>query len=363
MTKGILDIVCGGQFGSEGKGAVGAWLASNTDCKVAVRVAGPNAGHSAIDPRTGTKWALRQIPVAAVVDYELQIVIGAGSEVDENVLADEIERLEAGGVPVLERLHIDRSATLLTNDHIAQEQVVKMGGNLTDRLGSTAKGIGAARADRVWRSAQTWGEVSDHADLVPVRGVDTVALLRKALADGDRVMLEGTQGYGLGLHTEHYPKCTSSDCRAVDFAAMAGITPWTDAGTVNNWVVLRTYPIRVAGNSGSLKNETSWKQLGLASGGYIGEEKTTVTQKVRRVGGWDPDLAREAVEANGGASAQVALTFFDYLYPELAGASSPKDLTTEQVRHVWAIEHQIGTAIQLLGTGPDTAIWLGNCAA
>lgn len=355
MEKGTLDIVVGGQFGSEGKGAVGAWLARNTDTEVAVRVAGPNAGHSAVDDK-GVKWALRQIPVAAVVNHHLDIVLGAGSEIDENVLADEIQRLEAAGIPVTDRLYIDRSATVLTPSHIAQES----GGDINARLGSTAKGIGAARADRIWRQAETWG-VEDHADaLVRVGGVDTVKFLRSSLAIGLRVMLEGTQGYGLGLHTQNYPKCTSSDCRAVDFAAMAGVSPWADAGTTNAWVVLRTYPIRVAGNSGELHGELEWDTLSQISRGHIKPELTTVTQKTRRIGAWDPELAHEAIQANGGDSARVALTFFDYWYPELAGLTYPEALTPEHRVQIEIVQNEINSEVELLGTGPDTMIFLGT---
>lgn len=357
--KGRLDIVVGGQFGSEGKGAIGAWLAKNVNTAAAVRVAGPNAGHSAVDAE-GRKWALRQIPVAAVVDHELLIVLGAGSEIDEAVLLHEITELEKGGIPVRDRLCIDSSATVITPDHIAQEAQ----GGINGRLGSTAKGIGAARADRIWRQATVWGSDrylrdDDSPGIVEVGGIDTAALLRNTLRRGGNVMLEGTQGYGLGLHTEYYPQCTSSDCRAVDFAAMAGITPWADAGQVNTWVVLRTFPIRVAGNSGPLRNETSWDALANRTGGYIRPEKTTVTQKTRRVGGWDSTLARAAIEANGGGdNVRIALTFFDYWFPALAGATSADALGPVHRNEIYSLQNELDAEISVLGTGPDTAIVL-----
>lgn len=354
MTKGTLDIVVGGQFGSEGKGAIGGWLAKNRPLAAAIRVAGPNAGHSALDTQ-GRKWALRQIPVAAVANLDCDVIIGAGSEIDESVLADEVRRLEEAGIPILDRLYVDRSATLLTSEHIKQETTE----NINGRLGSTAKGIGAARSDRIWRQAATWG---DHVDEglygVPIAGVDTVARIRNILDWGGRVMLEGTQGFGLGLHTDYYPQCTSSDCRAVDFAAMAGVTPWTDADVTNIWVVLRTHPIRVAGNSGPLKNETTWDALSARSGGYIGPEKTTVTQKVRRVGDWDPQLAEAAVLANGGSQARVALTFFDYWFPALAGATERSALTPMHWDEIHRVEHEVGAKVTLVGTGPDSGILL-----
>lgn len=356
--QGILDIVVGGQFGSEGKGAVGAHLAKGR-CDIAVRVAGPNAGHSAYDAQ-GRKWALRQIPVAAVVNLGLDIVLGAGSEIDPTVLADEVRSLEAAGIPILDRLHIDRHATVIRPEHIEAEG--GYGGELTQRLGSTGKGIGAARSDRIWRKAEVWGEGR------PIPGIDfcsmgwgtdTAAMLRSQLRRGARVMLEGTQGYGLGLHTEFYPQCTSSDCRAVDFAAMAGITPWADCRVVNTWIATRTYPIRVAGNSGPLGGETSWAKLSEATGGYIQPEKTTVTQVERRVGEFDSELVRAAVDANGGGDgALIALTFFDYWYPELAGETSTKALGQAHRDRIRVIEESVHAPVRLVGTGPDSMIEL-----
>ena len=62
---GKLQVVVGGQFGSEAKGAVAAHLAAKEDDLFAVRVAGPNAGHTVIG-NDGREWKLQQIPVAAV---------------------------------------------------------------------------------------------------------------------------------------------------------------------------------------------------------------------------------------------------------------------------------------------------------
>ena len=76
---GKLQVIVGGQAGSEAKGHVAAQLASpelTPEGLAAVRVAGPNAGHSAVDA-TGRKWALRQIPVAAVIKVLLSAKLQA----------------------------------------------------------------------------------------------------------------------------------------------------------------------------------------------------------------------------------------------------------------------------------------------
>jgi adenylosuccinate synthase len=244
-------------------------------------------------------------------------------------------------------LHIDPQATLQTKEHQRTEQLA----GITERLGSTAKGIGAARSARIWREAELYGE----------RGAflgNTAHIMRDQLQLGNTVIIEGTQGYGLGLHAGHYPQCTSSDCRALDFLAMAGISPWdpaVDKFTV--WVTARVNPIRVAGNSGQLLGETTWEQLGLA------EEHTTVTKKVRRVGEWDPDLIREAVQANGGAPVvKIALTMVDHLEPEIEGLTGPYELDEmpETVQDlVRQVERDANAPVGLIGTSDRTMITLG----
>jgi adenylosuccinate synthase len=345
-----LDVVVGGFFGSESKGHVTADLAlrrlDEGNQVVAVRVAGHNAGHTAYDNQ-GREWALRTIPAAAVADPRVELVLAAGSEIDPRVLVTEIEMLEDAGISIRERLTIDPSATWLEQAHIDQENAAQM----HEKSGSTAKGVGAARAARALRTARLvadWPELDTHAKIT-----HTGVFLRTLLA-GDKVavLLEGTQGYGLGLHTRHYPLVTSSDCRSIDFLAMAGIDP-TAADEYNVWVTLRPYPIRVAGPSGELKGETSFEALGQP------DEYTTVTKKKRRVGEWDPELAIEAIEANGGPRAcRVAMSMVDKVHPEVAGVTNSRDLSDASLDWIAAREKELGTTIQWAGTGPNSSVWL-----
>lgn len=342
MTK--LTVVVGGQYGSEGKGAISAHLTRGYwKNGVAIRVAGPNAGHTAYDD-DNREWKLRAVPVAAVVSRTCQLHIAAGSEVDLEVLADEINALDAAGHDVSSRLTIHPSATVLEPVHRSMESV----SGLVGRIGSTGKGIGAARAARIMRESSTVGESVSlrrfMADCGPfdLRGVG-------------RVLIEGTQGYGLGLHTSNYPKVTSSDCRAIDFLGMAGISPWDNQITnLKVVVVARMYPIRVAGNSGPMKGETSWEKLGLP------EERTTVTNKVRRVGEWDPELLDEAITANGGGGwntdVQIALTMMDQRFPEVRGMTDPTKLPDQVAEYVRDIQDEYETDVCYLGTSPTTVM-------
>lgn len=384
MTK--LQVVVGGQAGSEGKGAIAAHLASKHEDGMAVRVAGPNAGHTVIglcppgctesrihdseswkDPQGHPvpaglhrldqhPWRLRQVPVAAVSNRQSVLCIAAGSEVDPNVLLGEIKDLDVAGYRVSSRLWVDPTATVIDHSHYQAERDA----NLVKSIGSTGKGIGAARADRAMRSATLAHEWASTFNC-PFRCSTPVADLASAhLAYGGEVLIEGTQGYLLGQHAGHYPKCTSSDCTAIDFLSMAGLSPWlVQPEDLEIWVVFRPYPIRVAGDSGPLNFETTWENLGLPV------ELTTVTRKPRRVGLWDPRAARAAMYANGFSEhrrgpVRVALTMADQMVPTCSGLTSLEGIdqpTADAIgRLVSTKSHDLGQLVSLLGTGPATVV-------
>jgi adenylosuccinate synthase len=349
MTRGTIQVIAGGQYGSEAKGAVAGYLAAQQDRMLAIRVAGPNAGHSVVDPVTGTKYALRQIPAAAVTNPGALLCIAAGSEIDPYVLHEEIAWLEHGGIRVKERLLIDPAATWLTQDHKDRETTA----GIVGRIGSTGKGIGAARAARIMREARIVDQHrSEFEQYGQVGSVGEAA--RTALRDDTLVQIEGTQGYGLGLHGQHYPKCTSSDCTALDFLQMARVNPW-EADQLQVWLVFRPYPIRVAGNSGYLYGETSWEKLGLPP------EMTTVTKKIRRVGLWDGGLAHAAVEANGGSRVVwPVLTMADQIDPALAGATDTDAVFGSDLlgQFLKIFEADVGMEPCMVTTSDRTCVWL-----
>jgi adenylosuccinate synthase len=333
-----LMVVVGGQYGSEAKGAVTARLAADSASPLVVRVGGPNAGHTVVD--RGREWKLRHVPVG-FVNPRAMLALAAGSEINAEVLYSEINALEDAGYEIANRLHVDPQATLLENSHIEQEE----GSTLNKRLGSTAKGVGAARADRVWRTANLVGGLH-----LPT---DVSRLIEDWHTTGHDVIIEGTQGYGLGLHAGKYPFCTSGDARAIDMMAQAGVSPWTwPAERLQIWIVFRVRPIRVAGNSGPLRNETSWGDLGLP------EEFTTVTKRVRRVGEWDPELAWDALLGNGAPSPsiRVAMTMLDHLFPEVAGVSVEDGLSSHSRTWLHIRAKELGLPIDMVGTGPATQV-------
>jgi adenylosuccinate synthase len=343
-----LSVVVGGQYGSEGKGAIAGHLTKPQQRPVVcIRVGGPNAGHTVTGPGPdgpNHPWRLRTIPVAAVSNPAATLVIAAGSEIDIAVLEAEANQLEEYGHSVWNRLIIDDQATVLEPRHIETESNMA----LHEKIGSTGKGIGAARADRLLRTARTWADFPEHHR---TRAMPTDIISLASLAEGAHVVVEGTQGYGLGLHAGHYPQCTSNNARAIDFLAMAGVSPWSEVvDEFRVYVVARVNPIRVAGNSGPLTGETTWEALGLEP------ELTTVTRKVRRVGAWDPDLVGDAVQANGGMPyTRLCLTMLDHAVPEVAGwVGSLESLPKAAQEWIKRAEEDAGVPVALVGTGPDT---------
>ena len=361
-------VVAGAQFGSEGKGHVAAQLIQRGQ-RVAhpvlnVRVAGPNAGHTVVD-RDGRAFALRTVPVGAALD-PCRCAIAPGSEIELAVMRQEVEDLRAAGHRV--DMVIAAEATVLTDEHKQAE----VGAGMARRLGSTAKGVGACRSDRVWRTATRFGDSPDAVALAEELGIevieDWVAYMDDYLDHVPQtIVVEGTQGYGLGLHAGHYPQCTSSDTRGIDFLAMAGAAPWH--ARVRDFRIMlatRVHPIRVAGNSGPLEGETTWGELGLP------EERTTVTHKVRRVGQFNPEAVNRAIHANGGApTVEIALTMVDQVLPQIAGANgdsadwahaqseSPEGaaVVTALFEYLTRVRATLDAPITMMTTSPSTALY------
>ncbi len=385
-----IDVVVGGQYGSEAKGHATAQIikskldTANEFPVLNIRVAGPNAGHTVYAPvdvsflqysggETTVKmlpFAFRQLPVGIVENADLVYCgIAAGSEVELSVLLAEVALVKSHGLwPEHRVMIVDPEATLVFDrDHTRESDL-----DMVDRIGSTGKGVGSARSSRIMRTPGR--RIKDNPDAIRAlhdAGVIVQSLDRlysidpELLADEDvqyQIVIEGTQGYGLGLHAGSYPQTTSSDCRAIDFLAMAGVSPWAcdDHGGITTWVVVRPFPIRVAGNSGPLKGETTWEALSLP------EERTTVTKKVRRVGTWDTGLAQAAVRANGGGfphtrnNVVLVLTMADQYAPGVAGATMPSALYHNRGLQYFIeqIQTETGAMVDLVTTGPHTAVWL-----
>ena len=319
-----VTVVVGGQFGSEGKGKVAHFLAKQSRAAIAVRVGGSNAGHTAYDA-DGCKQTFRHLPTAALLP-DVLCVLGPGCLIDPDVLHAEIDRIRLAP----ERLRIDPMAFVITEAHRDREAAC----GLSERVGSTASGTGAALVERIERVS---GDhlAGGHPFLRRFTTTPARDMLRQALDLGERVIVEGTQGFGLSnLQSPYYPKATSRDTTAATFVAEAGLSPLDVDDVV---LVIRACPIRVAGDSGPLPKETTWEDVGRLSGQTDLVEKTTVTGRTRRVAYFDASVVRAAVTAN--APTTVVLNHVDYFGPK-----------AEEVVH--EVEALIGRHVDWLGISP-----------
>jgi adenylosuccinate synthase len=330
-----VTVVVGGQFGSEGKGKVAHFLAREEGARFAIRVGGPNSGHTVID-ESGSPLVLRQLPTAALIPNVVAI-LPAGSYINLQVFAREISLLGLGP----DRVWIHPSACVITESHMAAERT----NNLNARIGSTETGIGAAVRARTWRH----GDVllaRDCCDLLPFVN-DYVTSLRNCLRKGERVLVEGTQGFGLSvLHSPFYPYATSRDTTAAGFISEAGLSPLDVDEVV---LVLRSFPIRVAGNSGPLPEETSWEHVSTTSGAKRSLiEFTSVTQRIRRVARFNAEIVKQAIAYN--APTHIVLNHVDYID---ANCASQTFLTKRADDFVTSVEATIERQISYVGTGPN----------
>lgn len=331
-----VSVVVGGQFGSEGKGKVALEIVRRTKEPVTVvRVGGPNSGHTGYS-RSEEKIALLQLP-AGCIDRDVNVVFPAGSYIDIDILFSEIKALEYP----LERIKISQYARLITSEHKAWEREA----GLVGAIGSTGSGVGGAVMASVAREAKNFDLISleaGHSEPLQKFICDTSEFLRGQLKIGNRVVVEGTQGFGLSLlEGGYWPKATSRSTTAAAALSEAGLSPM-DVDDIT--MVLRSYPIRVGGDSGPLFNETTWEEIAKNAGMSIDiKEYTTVTKKLRRVGHFDPDLVRRALDVN--APTRLVLNHLDYVACE-GDLAKP---TSELVKFIRNIENQINREIDWYG--------------
>lgn len=337
-----LWVVVGGQYGSEGKGKVSAFIARQENIDVCVRCGGPNSGHSFVD-EMGRTIVLRQLSTG-YVNPRTRLLIPAGAQIDPTVLRQEIDslRLPPG------RIGIDRNAFVIEEKDREEEQRL----HLRERLSSTLCGVGAAQARRVLRSedARLAKDVIAEHSWLREYITDVSDEVNAALDQNRKVLIEGTQGFGLSIyHSEYYPKTTSRDTTAAGFLSEVGVSPRLVTEVV---VVFRTFPIRVAGEqAGPLKDEITWDQLQRESGyPHSIEERTTVTNKVRRIARFDFDLAKKAVNIN--RPTKLALNGLDYLDYGDWGARTCEALSDRSLKFLNLLKTHTGMPVDYVGVGP-----------
>jgi adenylosuccinate synthase len=331
-------IVVGGQYGSEGKGKVTALLASQSNSPYIVRCGGPNSGHTVTIG--GENVVLRQVP-SCMDPQKATFCVSAGCAVDEGILLRELDMLKIKK----EQIIVDPRAVIVTEQDREAECLE------LNEIASTCSGTGAALVRRMSRRADV-GLAIDSSLLRARCRIETVAKLIHDVTDrGGDVIIEGTQGFALSLlHGPEYPFVTARDTTAAGFAMEVGLSP----RAVDNIVmVVRTFPIRVGGNSGPFAGELSWDEVRVTSGApEVIREYTSVTKRLRRVARFDINAVKLACDYNRPTS--LAVMGFDRIDYANTGVRKLDDLTASARRFIEDIELATGVPLAFAGTGFGT---------
>jgi len=330
-----VTVVVGGQFGSEGKGKVAHYFAKTLGAAVSVRVGGPNSGHTVIS-EAGHPMIFKQLPTAALLP-DVQCVLPAGSYISPTLL---LEEMRIANLPP-ERLFVDPNAVVITDRELAEENT----SDLRSTIGSTLSGTGAAVVARISRHGRVM--LARDNDVLRPFVRPTTSFMHEKLRRKERILIEGTQGFGLSaLHSPHYPYATSRDTTAAGFVSEAGLSPLDVDDVV---LVIRAFPIRVAGNSGPLPNEISWEAVTNEAGSSSSiVEYTSVTKAVRRVARFDPEIVRQAILYN--SPTRIVLNHIDQVD---AACTRAECLTSRANNFFRSVELSIDMRIDFVGLGSD----------
>lgn len=323
MAKTV--VVIGAQWGDEGKGKVVDLLTEKVQAVVRFQ-GGHNAGHTLVI--NGVKTALNLIP-SGIMRPGVACLIGNGVVLSLPHLIAEIEKIEAAGMSVRDRLKISEATPLVLPVHARLDQARELARG-DAKIGTTGKGIGPAYEDKVARRAirvgdlfhreqlaaklgevlgyhnfvlqnyfheepadfqQTLDDLLGYADIVKPMVADVTELLRLHIRRGDKVLFEGAQGALLDVDHGTYPYVTSSNTTAGGASTGSGVGPRELDYVLG---IVKAYATRVGG--GPFPTE-----LDNDIGQHIrdkGAEYGTVTKRPRRCGWFDAVAARRSIFNN-----------------------------------------------------------------
>lgn len=295
-----VDIIVGAQAGDEGKGKICAYLAYKGNYQYAIKVGGPNAGHTVF--YKDRIYALKSIP-AGFVNKKTKLVLGAGTYIITDWLLKEMAQTRSGG-----RLIIDPGAVVITPQQMEKE---RGDARMMKSIGSVGTGLGEAVKERIERKPIKFAK--DDPRLKPyVREV--TGLLNKSLQRGAEILLEGTQGMKLSLLHGEYPYVTSRDTTASTFLAEAGLGP---KYVRDVYAIFKPYVSRVG--PGPLENEVR-DQAALNVHHTRGREVGSVSGRLRRIGAFEERTAFRSISIN--SATKLAVTHIDTFKGNAAARTS-----------------------------------------
>ncbi|MCK9385908.1 MAG: adenylosuccinate synthase [Nevskia sp.] len=323
MGKSV--VVIGAQWGDEGKGKIVDLLTDKVQAVVRFQ-GGHNAGHTLVI--NGVKTALNLIP-SGIMRPGVACLIGNGVVLSLPDLIKEIEKLEAVGCIVRNRLKISEAAPLVLPVHAKLDQARELARGEA-KIGTTGKGIGPAYEDKVARRAIRVGDLFHreqlaaklgellayhnfvlvnyyketavdfqstldtllaYAEIIKPMVADVTELLRLGLGRGENVLFEGAQGALLDVDHGTYPYVTSSNTTAGGAATGSGVGPRNLDYVLG---IVKAYATRVGSGPFPTEQENDIGSLIREKGKEFG----TVTGRPRRCGWFDAVAARRSIFNN-----------------------------------------------------------------
>lgn len=323
MGKSV--VIIGAQWGDEGKGKVVDLLTDRAQAVVRFQ-GGHNAGHTLVI--NGIKTALNLIP-SGIMRPDVACLIGNGVVLSLPDLIKEIEKVEATGASVRDRLKISEATPLVLPVHAKLDKAREIARG-ENKIGTTGKGIGPAYEDKVARRAvrvgdlfhrdqlaaklgellayhnfvlvnyykdepvdfqSTLDDLLRYAEVVRPMVADVTELLRLHIKRGDNVLFEGAQGALLDVDHGTYPYVTSSNTTAGGAATGSGVGPRNLDYVLG---IVKAYATRVGSGPFPTEQENDIGQ-------HIrdkGQEYGTVTKRPRRCGWFDAVAARRSIFNN-----------------------------------------------------------------
>jgi len=321
-------VICGLQWGDEGKGKATDLLADRVSMVVRYQ-GGDNAGHTVV---IGDEVFKLHLVPSGVLHSHITPVVGPGVVVNPATLLSEMAMLNERGIST-DKLRVSAAAHVIMPYHVALDGA-REAAAADGAIGTTKRGIGPAYGDRAARAGIRMGDLlrpellqsrlaaaltEKNALLEHVYGAvpfdvdglrdealgwgealrahiaDTTLLVQDALAEGEHILLEGAQGTLLDLDHGTYPYVTSSNPVAGGATTGGGIGPLQIDQVIG---VLKAYSTRVG--SGPLPTELD-DEIGehLVS---VGQEFGTTTGRRRRCGWLDLVPLRHAARINSATS-------------------------------------------------------------
>ena len=274
----VIAVVCN-QWGDSGKGKLVDWLAANWADIVVRGTGGGNAGHTM---KRGDLVHIGHSIPCGILNKNVENFIGNGVAFDPRGVCEELDELSQKGIDT-GRLRIAYNAKLILPQHLVMDRIKEAAASAGEKIGTTGKGIGPAYTDHYARIGLTVNDMlnkdvfarklkrnlkdkiilleqydrkvirklmqhghlengvfwdrknifdsdeiieryAEYGKKLELFIADTDTLIKAALANKTKILLEGAQGHGLSIDYGTMPYVTSSDCSIPGLAKGAGLS-------------------------------------------------------------------------------------------------------------------------------------------